>query len=342
MLHNEYLKLGGEDTVVANEMNILQKEGYTVFYRAYNNRIYDQGNRISRLISGFNFFFNISAFFSIYRFIKKHRIDVVHVHNLFYTLSPSVFWAAKLAGARTIMTIHNYRLFCLNGVFFRNGGNCMDCVTQKSFRSGIRYKCFKSSSLFSRVLASATVLHRRAGTWKNKVDCFIALNPLMKELLVGIGIEELKICIKPNFVTDRESKNYDERGDFYLFAARLQEDKGVRHVVEAFNKSGKKLIIAGEGELVPFIKANADPNIQYIGQQSREQMTFLLQKCRGFIFASVVPEGMPMTIIEAQSVGAIPIVGKSVNTKRMISDGDDGFLYETGRCSFPQPAASAY
>jgi glycosyltransferase involved in cell wall biosynthesis len=241
-----------------------------------------------------------------------------------------VFWAGKLAGAKTVMTMHNYRLFCLNAIFFRNGATCMDCVTQKSFKPGILHKCFKSSSFFSRVLASSTNLHRKTGTWVNKVDRFIVLNPFMKELLLGIGVNPSKVFIKPNFLTDCLYSNYDKRSNFYLYAGRLQEEKGVRHVIEAFNASGKKLVIAGEGDMAQYIKEHAANNIEYIGQQSRTQISTLLQHCRGFIFASFLTEGMPMTIIEAHAAGAIPIVGSSVNTERMIVDGDDGFLYNCG------------
>lgn len=329
-LHNKYLNLGGEDSVVFNEVNILKKEGYSVFLKEFDNQTFNTKNPFSRIIGGLQLFFNVSAFFSTYRFIKKNKIDVIHVHNFFYTASPSVFWAGKLAGAKTIMTMHNYRLFCLNAIFFRNGATCMDCVSKNSFSPGILHSCFKSSSIHSRMLAASINLHRKTGTWIKKVDRFVVLNPFMKELLQGIGVPQSKITIKPNFIGESPYNNYNNRGDFYLYAGRLQEEKGIRHVIEAFNTSGKKLVIAGDGDMVPFIKANASANIEYIGLQTQRQMESLLLQCKGFVFASFLTEGMPMTIIEAHAAGAIPIVGSSVNTERMITDGEDGFLYNCG------------
>jgi glycosyltransferase involved in cell wall biosynthesis len=329
-LHNKYLQLGGEDSVVSNEINLLKKEGYTVFYKVYDNQAFNTGNVFRRIQAAFSFFFNVPAFFSIYFFVKKHKVQIVHVHNFFYVASPSVFWAGKLAGAKTIMTMHNYRLFCLNALFFRNGVTCMDCVEKKNFKPGIIQACFKSSSFFSRMLAISTSLHRKMGTWTNKVDRFIVLNPFMKELLLGISVNQSKIFVKPNFIGDSLYNNYHTREDFYLYAGRLQEEKGIRHVVEAFNISGRRLIIAGEGDMVPFIKENAKENIEYIGQQSQKQLAVLFLQCRGFVFASFLTEGMPMTIIEAHAAGAIPIVGNSVSTQRMIIDGEDGFIYTCG------------
>jgi len=206
----------------------------------------------------------------------------------------------------------------------------MECVTNKSFKPGITNKCFKSSSLYSRILALSTIFHRKIGTWTYSINSFIVLNPFMKELLIGIGVNELKITIKPNFIADSHYNNYDNRNDYYLYAGRLQEEKGIRHVIKAFQHSGKKLIIAGEGDMVPFIKENLGKNITYLGRQTQSQLATLLLKCKGLIFASFLIEGMPMTIIEAHAAGAIPIVGSSVNTERMIIDGEDGFLYNCG------------
>ncbi|SJZ73751.1 glycosyltransferase family 4 protein [Sediminibacterium ginsengisoli] len=329
-IHNKYLYQGGEDSVVFNEMDLLKKAGVRVFYKEYNNHTFSKKNLFALPAAGLRFFFNISSFFSVYRFIRRNQVNTVHVHNFFYNASPSVFWAAKLAGAVTVFSVHNYRLFCLNALFFRAGGNCMDCVNNKSFKPGIRHKCFKSSSLLSRILAGATMLHRNIGTWRNKVDHFLVLNPLMKSLLVQTGVNEEKIHVKPNFLSWHGYTDYSRREDFYLYIGRLDEVKGIRHVFETFRSSGKKLVIAGEGELVSYIRSGLSENIEYLGQQTKEEIVSLLQRCRAFIFSSLLLEGMPMTIIEAQAAGAITIAGSSPTTESMISDAANGFLYEAG------------
>ena len=329
-IHNKYLYQGGEDSVVFNEIELLKKAGIPVFYKEYDNHSFSKKNLFALPAAGFRFFFNISSFITVYRFIRRNKVNTVHVHNFFYNASPSVFWAAKLAGAATVFSMHNYRLFCLNALFFRAGSHCMDCVNDKSFKPGIQHKCFKSSSLLSRILAGATMLHRNTGTWKNKVDHFLVLNPLMKSLLQQTGVKEEKIHVKPNFLSWHGYMDYNRREDFYLYVGRLDEVKGIRHVFETFRTSGKKLIIAGDGELISYIRAGVSENITYLGQQSKEEIVSLLQRCRAFIFSSLLLEGMPMTIIEAQAAGAVVIAGSSPTTESMITDGENGFLYESG------------
>lgn len=331
-IHNKYLQKGGEDSVVQNEINTLRQNGYTICYQEFDNKAL-QNPGAGRLLLPVTIFFNLAAFFKIYFLIRRKKIRIVHVHNFFYNASPSVFWAAKLAGAKTLLTLHNYRLFCLNGFFFRAGAVCFDCHTAGSFKKGVREKCFKSSGLFSFVLSQSTMLHRKAGTWRNKVDRFVVINPFMRELLTDIGIAEEKIIFKPNVLTEyphRNIRNYQERSDYYLYVGRLSAEKGIEHLIQAFTRSGKRLVIVGDGEMAGFVRDHASTNIEYRGALPKEEVFHFYEHCKALIFPSLWIEGMPMTIIEAQSVGTIAIVAASVNTKRMIQTGENGFLYEAG------------
>lgn len=331
-IHNTYLQKGGEDSVVQNELSVLRKHGYTVYYKEFDNRSFQKKTWRS-LFLPLNLFFNISAFFTIYFLVKKKHIRVVHVHNFFYTASPAVFWAAKAAGAKTLFTLHNYRLFCLNGIFFRAGAVCFDCHTAGNFKKGVQEKCFKSSGLFSKALAWSTTLHRKTRTWKNKVDRFVVINPFMQQLLIETGIDPEKIIFKPNVLAEYHQKkinSYQERKDFYLYVGRLNTEKGIRHLVEAFKQSGKKLVIVGDGELAGFVKENLTDNISYLGALPKTEVSLLYDTCKALVFSSLWIEGMPMTIIEAQCAGTIVVAAESVNTKTMIQPGINGFLYEAG------------
>jgi glycosyltransferase involved in cell wall biosynthesis len=330
-IHNKYLGEGGEDTVVQNETAILKANGFTVYYKEFSNKTI-RGSWPGLWSAPLNLFFNVAAFISLYRFIKKQKVQVVHVHNFFYTASPSVFWAAKAAGAATVLTIHNYRLFCLNGFFFRGGEVCLHCHTHKSFQKGREEKCFKSSTFFSTALSLSTVFHRKIHTWKNKVDRFIVVNAIVPQLLMDIGVSENKIVFKPNFLinTALQPPTYNSRNDTYLYAGRLSVEKGVEHLIRAFEKTQKKLLLVGDGALKDFVTQHVSSNIRYAGQQSKEELFHLYQTCRALVFPSLWLEGMPMTIIEAQSRGMVVIAAKSVVTEKMISEGEDGFLYDAG------------
>lgn len=329
IIFNTYLNKGGEDSVVSNEIQTLKKYHYEVHYKEYDNTGFKSFSAGS-LLAPLNIFFNVSAFIRTFLYVWKRRIDVVHVHNVFYTASPSVFWGARLAGAKTVYTVHNYRLFCLNGHFFRNGRICTDCRDRSSFRPGVTHRCFKQSRVVSGLLAASTLLHWKFGSWTRMVDRYIAINPFIAQLLTEKGIPAERICLKPNYSKDFGFSDYMAREDFYFFAGRLQDMKGVEHLIEAFKRSGKRLVVAGTGDLADWVKEQVTHGISYIGQQSREQMNVLYKTCKAVVFPSIWLEGMPMAIIEAQSAGAIPIVASTVTTKAMVTPGEDGFLYEAG------------
>lgn len=328
ILHNTYLYTGGEETVVAAEIESLKANGYNVFYKEYTNAKFKYFN-FKTLFAPFNTIFNIFSFLETIYFIRINKIKIVHAHNIFYTASPSIFWAAKLAGAKTVITIHNYRLFCLSANFFRNKQTCFECNDKKSFKPGLQNKCFKNSLLASFTLALSIRLSDFIGTWINKVDHYIVLNQFAKQLLIGKGIDPKKIELKSNFLPAFNLSEVNPIRDHnYLFVGRITEEKGIRHLMNTFTMTNKQLTIAGNGDLVHIINKNVSENIKYIGLQSKEQIQSLLLKCKALIFPSIWIESMPMTLIEAQTVGTIPIVAASINTNNMIEHGFDGFLYD--------------
>lgn len=328
ILHNTYLYTGGEETVVAAEIESLKINGFKVYYKEYTNANFKFFN-FKTLLAPFNTIFNIFSFFELLYFIKINKIKIVHAHNIFYTASPSIFWAAKLAGAKTVITIHNYRLFCLSANFFRNKQTCFECSNVNSFKPGLKNKCFKNSWFASFTLAISIRLNDLIGTWANKIDHYIVLNEFAKQLLINKGIDPNKVVLKSNFLPITPlNLSPPMRENFYLFAGRITEEKGIRHLIDTFSNTNKQLTIAGDGDLVDLIKNNATSNIQYIGLQSKQQIQSLLLQCKALIFPSIWIESMPMTLIEAQSLGTIPIVASSINTNNMIEDGVDGFLYD--------------
>lgn len=334
LIHNRYLHKGGEDTVVAQELSYLQSAGYKVTPLFFDN----QATGIKSVFQyPFQLFFNLSAFYKVYRLVKKHHIQMVHVHNFYYRASPAVFWAAKAAGANTLLTLHNYRLFCLNGFMYYDNQPCTRCYDEKSFRAGIQRKCFKNSGIFSRVLAASYGLHQKLQTFSKKIDRYVVINPLQEQFLLNSGIPQEKIFKKSNFLLksfDATSPApFSTRENFYLYVGRLSEEKGIRDLVEAFIENGKPLKIVGDGPLANWVQEQIresnkqQPNIEYLAAVPRESLAALYASCAALILPSRWFEGQPMTVIEAQSKGTIVIAADSANMRGMITHEEDGYLY---------------
>lgn len=332
IVHNRYLQRGGEDNVVEQEINTLSKQGYVVRSLFLHNQQV-KPSVSSVVTTPLRLFFNLSSFLAVYRRVRKYKIDIVHVHNFYYNASPSVFWAAKMAGAKTVYTLHNYRLFCLNGLFFYNGTTCTNCLNKMSFRDGIQRKCFKGSALYSRALAASQMFHRNMRTWNRKVDRFLTINRLMYDSLLLLGIPEEKIRLKANYIPDLSNhpvSPIQDRKDFYLFAGRMSEEKGIQHLIKAFKQTKRPLRLVGSGPLRDWILTQTDDNISYYPAVERSELMSWFSQCKAFVFPSIWQEGQPMTIIEAQSTGAIIIAGRSATTEQMIQEGETGHFYEAG------------
>ena len=97
--------------------------------------------------------------------IRREKPDIVHIHNTLLCISPSVFRAAKAEGVPVVMTLHNFRLLCPNGILMRNGHICEDCP-RRGLLCAVKHKCYRGSTAQSLVVAAMLALHRRLGTWQ--------------------------------------------------------------------------------------------------------------------------------------------------------------------------------
>src|SRR6202020_2778274 len=169
-----YQQAGGEDTVVASESELLTTHGHTVErLNVDNDHIHGP---LSRIATSFTSLYSSQSSRLLQRAIRKAEPDIVHVHNFFPTLSPSVFYACAEAGVPVVHTLHNYRILCASATLFRDGHICEECVSRRSIVPGIRHACYRSSRMGSAVAGLGMELHDQIGTWASKVSAFIALN----------------------------------------------------------------------------------------------------------------------------------------------------------------------
>lgn len=331
-VHNKYKYRGGEDAVVQMEHGLLSANGHEVEVLEFDND--EIGGLYSKIKTGIAAIYNRRSARLLAQKIKSFDPDVVHVHNLFFTASPAVLYKAKALGVPVIMTVHNYRLVCANALLLRNNQVCELCVNKVFPLDGIRYKCYRSSAMESALVTSITSIHKILATWKNKIDQFLVVSEFMKNKLQhsSLKLPENKIAVVANCADDI-AENAGPRSDYFLFAGRLSYEKGIDILLESFaNLPEIKLVIAGDGPLKEMVQAyiKSLPNISYVGLQTKEQVTSLMQQCKALVFPSRWYEGMPITIIEALAAGT-PVIGPSLGAiPEMIQDSHNGFLFEAG------------
>ncbi|MBR1455478.1 MAG: glycosyltransferase family 4 protein [Lachnospiraceae bacterium] len=310
LVHNFYQKPGGEDTVFYNEKKLLEDNGHKVItYTRDNKEILNQ-SVFKKLLLPFVVIFNFKTYFDVKRAIKDNEIDIVHVHNTLSLVSPSVFYAAISMKVPVVQTLHNFRMQCPNGLFYRDDHICEDCVN-RGLICALKHKCYRNSFFQTLAIVLMLKIHRFTGIY-NKVN-FICLTEFNKGKLLLINnkkqiIDEYKVFVKPNFVFDEpinNSNDYKVKNDngkgYYLYVGRLDKIKGIDVVLEAFSRMpDKELHVIGSGGEEYIKKYSKHKNIKFLGQLTHDEVMIEMgEGGRAIIFASKWYECMPMTIIEA-------------------------------------------
>ena len=259
--------------------------------------------------------------------LNKENPDIIHVHNFFPQITPSIFFAAKEKNIPIIQTLHNYRLICPSGMLMHNNKVYEKSIDYGPF-STVKDRVYRNSFLQTFLVALMISYHKKINTWNEKVCEYIALTNFSKGKFVDAGFNDQKISVKPNFVFDIKSKNSRKR-NFALFIGRIGEEKGINVLLEAWEKIDFPLVIAGKGPLEELVQNNNNPLVTYVGHQNKNEINNLLNSASFLVIPSIWFEGFPMVILEAFSAG-LPVIGSKIGSiKEVVKNNITGLHFET-------------
>ncbi|AKD58702.1 glycosyltransferase [Spirosoma radiotolerans] len=324
-IHNRYQQHGGEDVIFDQEVSLLKAAGFDVEVLIFNNESFSKEKGAYKLVAGLKTFYNNESAKIVEMTICTFKPDVVHIHNLFYTASPSIISAVKRLGVPVVMTLHNYRLVC-SGVFLMREGEvpCERCVSKTVPLDGIRYKCFRNSRLQSAQLTLVTSLHKVINTWK-KVDKYVVLTDFAKTKILqsSLNLSSDQITVKPNSISDLGYVTPSSRKNFILYIGRLSPEKGISTLLDSIRKLPPiNIKIIGDGPLRDSVDelSRGFPMVEYLGQQPREVVVEYLKQCKALVVPSVWYEGLPTVILEALSTGTPVLCADNPNLRSIVGD----------------------
>jgi len=328
LLHTYYQLSGGEDSVFEAEMSLLQNIGHAVLpLTFYNEDLVSFPSWQQAQLT----LWNQEAYRRMRHTIRDYKPDLLHTHNTFPLASPAVIRAAKAEGIPVVMTLHNYRLLCVNALFFRRGWVCEDCLGRIPWR-GVLHGCYRDSRPASAVVAAMLTLHRALGTW-NMVDRFIALTEFARQKFIEGGFPPEKISVKPNFVHPDPGPG-EGRGGYALFVGRLSPEKGLGTLLMAWERLGGKapLKIVGDGPLAPEVQEAQKriPGVEWLGRKAPEEVYALMGEASFLVFPSEWYEGFPKVLAEAFAKG-LPVLASALGSQGSIVDhGRTGLHFRPG------------
>ena len=329
MVHNFYQIGGGEHTVFNNEVELLKNNGHKVITYTRDNKEINN-SLLKKMLLPLTTIWSFKTYFDIKKAIKNEEIDIVHCHNTFPLISPSVYYAARKMKVPVVQTIHNFRFLCPNGLFYRNNKICEKCLINNNFKEAIKSKCYRNSKIQTIVVANMLKIHRLLGTYK-KIN-YIFLTEFNKNKFSKlIDINRDNIFIKPNFVENKNSINRKSNlNKTFIYMGRLDDNKGIKQLIDFWsNIKDYELHVYGDGKCMEYIsqKSMVNSNIKYFGFQNQSIIFDDLINSLGLIIPSTCYEGFPMTLAESFSYG-VPVLSNNVgNHASIIKSSNAGCLF---------------
>lgn len=330
VVHNRYQRPGGEDQVVGAEVALLRSFGHeTQLFSLDNSAIAQMGLlRLTRAT-----FWNDDVYGTLRALFRKHAPLVAHFHNTFPLVSPAAYYAARDEGVPVVQTLHNFRLVCPNGLLFRDGHACEECVGRAVAWPGVAHGCYRGSRSTTAVTAAMVAWHRARGTWASAVDMYIALSQFSRGRFTEGGLPRDRIAVKPNFLV-RDPGVGDHAGGYGLFVGRLSHEKGLGILLDAWAQLAMPypLRVVGSGPLEARMQG-CGPGIEWLGQQPTERVMALMKDASFLVLPSECYENFPVTIVEAFATGLPVIASRTGSLAEIVRDHETGLHFRSGDSS---------
>lgn len=335
-LHNHYQVWGGESAAAEREARLLAATpGVEIVQEAAHNDAIATMGIFDKLALPLRNAWSASSYRRVRELCRAHRPDVVHAHNVWPLLSPSVFAAARREGVPTVFTAHNFYLFCLNGVFFRDGAVCTDCKGSLPWK-GVAHRCYRGTA-GSATRWFGTALHRALRTF-HRVDRILTPTEFARGQFVDQGFAKDRVVAKWLSCEDRGAAPMpavsDERPPTFVVACRLVREKGVHVLLEACKRASRpwRLVVAGDGperaDLARLAEASGG-RAHLLGHVDPERLAATMRDATAILCPSIWFETFGLTAIEAFSLGR-PVVASAIGALAEVVDDASGIRVAAG------------
>jgi glycosyltransferase involved in cell wall biosynthesis len=331
LVHNYYQQRGGEDIVFEQERDLLRRAGDEVVEYCRTNEEVDN----SSLLAGIQ---AVPATIwarqgaTLSRQLMREKPDIVHVHNTFFRISPSIYWACAQAGVPVVQTLHNYRLLCPVGNFLRDAQPCSACLAHGLWE-GVRHGCYRDSRAATAVVALMLTVHRWSKTWTDRIDRYIALSNFSRGKFLEGGLPAEKVLVKPNFVYP-DPGVATGNGEYAVFVGRLSSEKGLPILLAAWKLLNNyvPLLIVGDGPLRSELERQAETDrlaaVKFCHRVERQQVFAMIKRARFLLLPSQCYENFPGAIAEAFACG-VPVLASALGAmQELVDDGINGLLFQ--------------
>jgi glycosyltransferase involved in cell wall biosynthesis len=328
MTHNAYGRFSGEEAVVRFIEQLLLAHGHRVT-RFTRSSAEIPGMWLGEPRAFASGIYSWSSKRAMRRLLDRERPDVVHVHNLYPLISPSVLDACREAGVPVVMTVHNYRLTCPNGLHMVRGKVCEECLGGHEMRC-VANRC-EGTLLKSLGYALRNVVARKAGLFRRNVTMYAALTEFQRRRLIDAGYPAERIAVVPGAVASPGSEENAPLGQYVGFVGRVSPEKNIPALLFAAGKlPAIPFKIAGSVERMPWLRGEAPSNVEWLGHLDCGDLHEFYRQARCIVLPSTCFEGFPTVLAEAMLHGKPVICSRIGGLPEIVEDGVTGLLVEPG------------
>ncbi|MDE6278379.1 MAG: glycosyltransferase family 4 protein [Paramuribaculum sp.] len=355
LVNYRYFISGGPERYYFNIKEILERNGHTVipfsikspknfksefddyFMESVDDEEYFVNTRktpATVLKSFSRMFYSREAYRKFSRLLKDTKPDVVYIMQYHNKISPSIIYAAKKAGVRVVHRISDFQYLCPNALFYNDTtGVCEDCLNGKLI-SCVKNKCVHGSALLSAIKVSAKAFHDMLGI-AHKIDDFVVPSKFTLGKLAQFGIDQARLHHIPTFFNgnvDQTSLSYEP---FFLYIGRVEKEKGIKTLIDAFTGTSHKLIVIGfsnngyDEELKKSLEGK-EHNIEFTGRMDFAGISGYLSRCLCTLVPSESYDNMPNTILEAFAYSKAVIATDFGSLPELVIDKVTGLTFPYG------------
>ncbi|MDO8209767.1 glycosyltransferase family 4 protein [Conexibacter sp. CPCC 206217] len=323
LLHNRYRAAGGEERVVDQLEALLSERGHAVARLERHSAAAGGAAAARGLLRG-----GIDED-EVTETVRAHRAEIVHAHNVHPLFGWRALAAARAAGARVVLHLHNYRLVCAIGIAYCDGEPCTRCHGRDT-RPGVRLRC--RGSLPEAAVYAAGIARQQPRLLAH-ADAIVTVSNAQLAMLGRLGVEldaaggslgggavasgaggplggrAAHGFVVTNAVERIAGESLAETGTYALVAGRLVQEKGFDMAVRAAAAAGIPLRIAGEGPDEQALRALAgDADVRFLGQISQQELARERRGAALLLAPSRSDDSCPMSVVEALADG-LPVLG---------------------------------
>jgi glycosyltransferase involved in cell wall biosynthesis len=286
---------------------------------------------LGRTRAFFSGIFNFSIMKVFRNFLNESKPDIVHIHNLFPLISPSVLIECRKAHIPVVMSVHNYRLLCPNGLHMPK----MDARICEKCSGGREYWCIlkncEGNLPKSLGYALRSYVARKAQLYRANVSIYACLTHFQKQRLVSQGYPEDRMVILPNMVRTENKPGTSSPGGYVGFVGRVSIEKGIITFLAAARKCPHiRFRVAGNYERMPDVLKHVPDNCLFLGHLQFNELARFYESSRIVVVPSLWHEPFGLVAIEAQAYGKPVICSRTGAFPEIVDCGAAGLLFETG------------